>query len=163
MSVGEVNVCTHLIRALEQRLPNLKLIVSTTTTTGMEDLRRKLPSHIGKIYYPIDRRGWVTKALTAIRPEAVVLVESVWNGFTALAFSAEQAETEEAARGEQPARTTLWRFAGVDLTRIDGISAGAAPGVLTDIGPQRDAFPSEDHFVSWLRLCPRTPLSGASL
>jgi uncharacterized protein YqhQ len=34
---------------------------------------------------------------------AVVLVESVWNGFTALAFSAEQAETEEAARGGQPA------------------------------------------------------------
>jgi uncharacterized protein YqhQ len=33
----------------------------------------------------------------------VVLIESVWNGFTALAFSAEQAETEEAARAEQPA------------------------------------------------------------
>ena len=23
-----------------------------------------------------------------------------------------------------------------------------------------NAFPSEDHFVSWLRLCPRTPVSG---
>ncbi|MGZ6072212.1 MAG: DUF1385 domain-containing protein [Myxococcaceae bacterium] len=34
---------------------------------------------------------------------AVVLIESVWNGFTALAFSVEQAETEEAARGEQSA------------------------------------------------------------
>src|SRR6266851_2070579 len=27
------------------------------------------------------------------------------------------------ARGQQQARTTLWRFAGVDLTRVDGISA----------------------------------------
>jgi len=63
-------------------------------------------------------------------------------------------------RGEQPARTTLWRFAGIDLTRIDGISAGAAQVVLTEIGPQLAAFPSEDHFVSWLRLCPRTPISG---
>jgi hypothetical protein len=25
------------------------------------------------------------------------------------------------------------------------------------------AFPSEDHFVSWLRLCPRTPISGGTL
>jgi uncharacterized protein YqhQ len=34
---------------------------------------------------------------------AVVLVESVWNGFTALAFSAEQAESEDAPRAAQPA------------------------------------------------------------
>ena len=38
VSVGEVNVCTQLIRALEPRLPNLKIVVSTTTTTGMGEV-----------------------------------------------------------------------------------------------------------------------------
>ena len=63
-------------------------------------------------------------------------------------------------RGEQPLRTNLWRFAGVDLTRIDGISAGVAQVVLTEVGTDLSPFPSEDAFVSWLRLCPRTPISG---
>jgi len=54
----------------------------------------------------------------------------------------------------------LWRFAGVDLTRVDGIRATVAQTVMTEVGPDVTAFPSEDHFVSWLRLCPRTPISG---
>ena len=63
-------------------------------------------------------------------------------------------------RGEQPLRTQLWRFAGVDLTRIDGISSGAAQTVLTEVGLELAAFPTEKHFVSWLGLAPRTAISG---
>jgi 3-deoxy-D-manno-octulosonic-acid transferase len=82
VSVGEVNVCTQLIRALELRMPNLKIVVSTTTTTGMGELHRKLPTHISKIYYPIDHRRFVTRALSTIRPEAIVLVEGeIWPNF----------------------------------------------------------------------------------
>jgi 3-deoxy-D-manno-octulosonic-acid transferase len=82
VSVGEVNVCTQLIRSLEPRLPNVKIIVSTTTTTGMGELKKRLPNHIGKIYYPIDRRKYVTRSLTLIRPLAIVLVEAeIWPNF----------------------------------------------------------------------------------
>jgi 3-deoxy-D-manno-octulosonic-acid transferase len=82
VSVGEVNVCTQLIRALEPRVPNLKIVVSTTTTTGMGELQKKLPSHITKIYYPIDRRPYVTRALASMRPKAIVLVEAeIWPNF----------------------------------------------------------------------------------
>lgn len=82
VSVGEVNICTQLIRALEPRVPNLKIVVSTTTSTGMGELHKKLPSHIEKIYYPIDRLKWVQKALKTLHPEAVVLVEAeIWPNF----------------------------------------------------------------------------------
>jgi len=82
VSVGEVNLCTQLIRALEPRVPNLKIVVSTTTTTGMGELRNRLPSHISKIYYPIDRRKWVRRALAVINPMAIVLVEAeIWPNF----------------------------------------------------------------------------------
>src|SRR5215210_5056143 len=79
VSVGEVNIATQLIRAIESRLPNLKIVVSTTTSTGMGELRKRLPSHIEKIYYPIDRRVYVSRALRVINPEAVLLVEAeIW-------------------------------------------------------------------------------------
>ncbi len=82
VSVGEVNVCTQLIRALEPRLPNVKIVVSTTTTTGMGQLQSKLPTHISKIYYPIDRRPYVARALSTIRPQAILLVEAeIWPNF----------------------------------------------------------------------------------
>ena len=51
----------------------------------------------------------------------------------------------------------LWRFAGVDLTRIDGNEAALTlleAGLLT-------AFPSEKHFVSWLWL-ETTAVSGGN-
>jgi 3-deoxy-D-manno-octulosonic-acid transferase len=82
VSVGEVNVCTQLIKALEPRAPNLKMVVSTTTSTGMAELRRKLPSHIEKVYYPIDRRAWVRRAINVVHPEVVVFVEAeIWPNF----------------------------------------------------------------------------------
>lgn len=82
VSVGEVNLCTQLIRALEPRLPNVKIIVSTTTTTGMGELKRKLPTHISRIYYPIDRRPYVARAMATLRPQAIVLVEAeIWPNF----------------------------------------------------------------------------------
>lgn len=82
VSVGEVNICTQLIAALEPRLPNLKIVVSTTTSTGMAELHRKLPSHILKIYYPIDRKLWTWRAIGTIHPEVIVLVEAeIWPNF----------------------------------------------------------------------------------
>jgi len=82
VSVGEVNICTHLIRALEPRVPNAKIVVSTTTTTGMGELKKKLPTHISKIYYPVDRHKFVARAQSLIKPEAIILVEAeIWPNF----------------------------------------------------------------------------------
>jgi transposase len=69
-------------------------------------------------------------------------------------------EKDLRSHGEQQIRTALWRFSGVDLTRIDGIGVGAANTILTEVGHDVSDFPKEAHFVSWLRLCPRTPISG---
>lgn len=66
-------------------------------------------------------------------------------------------------RGEEDIRQTLWRFSGVDLTRIDAISTGAATVVLSEVGFDLDRFPTEKHFTSWLRLCPNRAISGGKV
>lgn len=82
VSVGESNLATLLVRALEPKLPHLKFVVSTTTTTGMGELRRKLPASAEKIYFPIDRRKWVRRAFAVLHPRAVILIEAeLWPNF----------------------------------------------------------------------------------
>ena len=82
VSVGEVGICAQLIQSLEPRLPGYEFLVSTTTSTGMGELQRKLPPHIAKFYYPVDFPGAVRRALNTFRPSAVVLVENeLWPNF----------------------------------------------------------------------------------
>ena len=63
-------------------------------------------------------------------------------------------------RGDQPLRSSLWRFSGVDLTRVDGIGPEAALVLLTEAGLDLSSFPTERHFCSWLQLAPRTSFSA---
>jgi transposase len=63
-------------------------------------------------------------------------------------------------RGNTELRDRLFRLAGVDLFRIDGINAGVVSTVITEVGLDLSKFPTEKAFISWLRLCPPTAISG---
>jgi transposase len=64
------------------------------------------------------------------------------------------------ARGQEPMRQALFHASQVDLTVIDGISVETAKGILSEVGPNLDAFPTERHFVAYLRLSPKLAISG---
>jgi len=57
-------------------------------------------------------------------------------------------------------RTGLFRMTGTDLTRIDGIDVMTAMMILSEAGWDMSKWETEDHFVSWLRLCPDNRISG---
>jgi transposase len=61
------------------------------------------------------------------------------------------------------ARVALAGWAGVDLTRINGISEGVALTILSEVGPDLSRFASVKHFCSWLTLCPGTKISGGKV
>ncbi|HYN61249.1 MAG TPA: IS110 family transposase [Rubrivivax sp.] len=60
-------------------------------------------------------------------------------------------------------RQTLANWAGVDLTRINGLGLTTATTILSEIGPDLSRFQSVKHFCSWLGLCPATKISGGKV
>src|SRR5271157_4695662 len=57
-------------------------------------------------------------------------------------------------------REGLFRMTGTDLTRIDGIDVITATTVISEAGYDMGKWKTENHFVSWLRLCPDNRISG---
>jgi len=57
----------------------------------------------------------------------------------------------------------LQRAMGVDLTLIDGIDAITSQVIFSEIGTDFSAFPTENHFASWLTLAPQRDISGGKV
>ena len=72
-------------------------------------------------------------------------------------------ERRKKKKGNNPQfdlRTALFRMAGKDLTLIDGVDVMTAMTILSEVGWDMSKWKTEDHFVSWLRLCPDNRISG---
>ena len=66
-------------------------------------------------------------------------------------------------RQEYDARQILANWAGVNLTRINGLGLAAVMKILSEIGPELSRFETVKHFCSWLGLCPGTKISGGKV
>lgn len=60
-------------------------------------------------------------------------------------------------------RTDLYRIIGVDLTVIDGLNSLAVQNFISHTGVTLSAWPTADHLVSWLSLCPNNDKSGGKI
>jgi 3-deoxy-D-manno-octulosonic-acid transferase len=79
VSVGEVLAARPLVEALSQRLPRHRVFVSTTTLTGNEVAGRSVRGAAGLFYAPFDFPGPVKRALRAVDPVLLALVETeIW-------------------------------------------------------------------------------------
>ena len=83
-----------------------------------------------------------------------------------LAAEADAGKRRKPRRKNQPGfslETELQRILGVDLTRIDGINVMTGQVILSELGPDLSAFPSEGDFTSWLELAPRRDITGGKV
>ncbi len=82
VSVGEALAARPLVAALRARFPKYRLVISTTTATGQAVARSRLIEADAVLYFPFDWSFCVRRALDAVRPRAVILMESeLWFNF----------------------------------------------------------------------------------
>jgi len=82
VSVGEALSGVTLARRLKEAYPERPLIVSTTTMTGQALARERIPFADAIVYFPLDWAFCVRRALTAVRPSLVLVLETeIWPNF----------------------------------------------------------------------------------
>ncbi|MGA3213648.1 MAG: glycosyltransferase N-terminal domain-containing protein, partial [Terriglobales bacterium] len=87
VSVGEVMGITGLTVELKRRLPDHRVVVSTTTATGQKLARERFgPENV--FYFPLDFAFAVRPYLRALKPELLVIAETeFWPNLLRLANS----------------------------------------------------------------------------
>ena len=81
VSVGETQAAKPLLKALKDRFPGMRLVLSTVTETGRE-VAEKIAEVDLCIYFPFDHGFAVRGALRRIKPSLVIIVETeIWPNF----------------------------------------------------------------------------------
>ena len=82
VSVGEALSSVTLARRLKETYPNRLLIISTTTITGQALARERMAFADAVIYFPLDWAFCVRRALDAVQPSVVLVLETeIWPNF----------------------------------------------------------------------------------
>jgi len=82
VSVGEALSSVALAKKLKEKYPERPLIVSTTTITGQSIARERMPFADAVIYFPLDWAFCVKRALVAVKPATVIVLETeIWPNF----------------------------------------------------------------------------------
>ncbi len=133
VSVGEINAARGLVDELHSQLPDVRVVVSSTTATGIAAARKHFaPGH--KVFrWPMDFTWSVARALKRIRPILVVLIEGeAWPNFLSACN-----------RRNIPAVVVNGRMSpnkGYPRYRLLGPFAGRLFNRLTAIGVQDESY-----------------------
>lgn len=81
VSVGEVHLLRQLVKAFRERHPDWRVVVSSTTDTGLAEARKHF-TDLEVIAYPFDFSWAVRRTIRSVSPKLIVLAESeLWPNF----------------------------------------------------------------------------------
>jgi len=79
VSVGEVYVAGQIMAVLRKIDPSIRVVLSTTSSTGWKEAEKLVAPGDVLIFYPLDFPGCVNRALKAIKPSRFIVTETeIW-------------------------------------------------------------------------------------
>jgi len=82
VSLGEINAARMLVAQLHSQLPDYRVVISSTTATGMAQAKKIFAPAHSVFRWPMDFSLAVSRALNRLRPGLVVLMEGeAWPNF----------------------------------------------------------------------------------
>ncbi|MGM0410235.1 MAG: 3-deoxy-D-manno-octulosonic acid transferase [Bacillota bacterium] len=83
VSVGETVAASSVVKKLRSEFPEYKILFSTVTTSGQEMAHKIIEENVDNIiYFPLDLSFIVKKALVAINPDLIIIMETeLWPNF----------------------------------------------------------------------------------
>jgi 3-deoxy-D-manno-octulosonic-acid transferase len=180
ISVGETLLALRLIRKMRELQPDLRVVLSATTTTGFALAEENASDWLEAIYNPVD--GWplARRALATVRPERLIFIEAIWPNLLAQA-AARGIPTSLVARLSPRSESRFRRFrffTGPIFRLLDAISVqeledrarweslGAEPGQIhvtgnikfDQAGPRDDRARQFRGLLDRLRVPPDAPV-----
>ena len=76
VSLGEAIAATPLIKALQQKYPNIRIVVTTMTPTGSAHITKAFGDEVTHIYAPYDYSGAVKRFLHHYNPQLLLIMET---------------------------------------------------------------------------------------
>jgi 3-deoxy-D-manno-octulosonic-acid transferase len=84
VSLGEVKAAAPLVKALKKIIPGCSVMISTTTEHGHDLAMETFGEDAAVVYAPVDFVGSVRKALSRVRPDVLVFLETeIWPAWIA--------------------------------------------------------------------------------
>ena len=83
VSVGETVAASSVVENVRKKFPEYKIVFSTVTNTGQEMAHKIIEENVDNIiYFPLDLSFVVKKAIKAINPDLVMIMETeLWPNF----------------------------------------------------------------------------------
>jgi 3-deoxy-D-manno-octulosonic-acid transferase len=79
VSVGEVQATVPLVRVLQERFPNRRLLITTVTPTGAARVSGLFGDHVTHCYIPFEIPYAVQNFFNSVRPELALIMETeIW-------------------------------------------------------------------------------------
>lgn len=127
VSVGETLASAPLVKAFQQKHPNIPLIITTTTPTGSEQVRRLFGQQVYHMYLPYDLTWFMNRFIRSIRPGLLLVMETeLWPNLLACCEEQKVPVVLANARLSEKSAAGYEKFAALTQPMLQRLSRVAA-------------------------------------